>query len=72
LCESVKIESDGITCSSSDAKAYFRLTCDGKNYYSFDYKNGDSKRRDYTFDNTEKCKSAKKVECAVSKNDDKN
>jgi hypothetical protein len=43
------------------------LICDGKEYYSFDYKDGKSKSWEYTFN---ECKNSTSVSCAVSKNDD--
>ena len=65
-CEGIEIK-DGVTCKSTEAKAYFRLTCDGKEYYSFDYKDGKSRAWEYTFN---ECKNSTSVSCAVSKNDE--
>ena len=66
-CSKIEIESDGtVTCHATEKTAYFKLVCDGKTYYSFDYKNWGKKLRDYTFN--VKCKDAT-VQCYVNEDE---
>lgn len=56
-CDTIKIDSDGVTCSSKNATAYFKLECDGNLYYST------NKDLDYKF---RECKNPKNAKCYVS------
>ena len=62
-CEAIDIKDDKIKCTSTTTTAYFKLTCDKKEYIYTEEKD-----RDHEFKNTDVCKNAKTITCSVSKN----